>query len=977
MALVQKTRHWLSSGSRPRRAGVSAFGIGGTNAHVVVEEPPKKAEPKLSHLAPGPEVVPLLLSAHTDSALRAQVDKLRAYLSNGRASTVNLGDVAYSLATSRNHFPRRMVVTARTTAELLDQVANSRTAIISPNGPIREPRLAMVFPGQGSQLSGMGKALAKAYSVFREALEEITSHFNGALEEPLLDIMWADASSPSSALLHRTDYAQPALFTFGVALWRLWQSWGVQAEFVLGHSVGELTAAHVAGVINLSDACRLVAARSRLMQAQSSHGGMASLRASAIDVRMAIETLNLGTMIDIVAYNTHSQTVASGDMEALEALMAYFVSRGCQARRLDVSHAFHSHHMDGMLAAFQAVAETVQFNIPEITIVSTHTGKRVEPSELKQPSYWVQQARSPVRYSDGIQSLADYGVNVFLELGPQAILCGMGATCFADDSRESTWLPSLRPGRDEIVAIQQSLAELHVRHTPINWAAYFQPYGCLRVELPTYAFQRERLRAVPDEQGIASNTINGTADHAKSIHAKDFQVNWCRTATESLVPGGAWGLLCPVGAVKWEQEVTESLVRGGIQLLRVDSLQNAEKLDGILCLWDSDADVIPQSYNFTVTALEQLQTAAHMGFARPLVWITSHAVGTGIDDGPAGVGAGPLWGLMRTARNERPDLPLRLIDLGRGAGGMIETHCLPQVLMLSNEPECALRQGQVLVPRMQRVDPPGKQTNQQSLVRQDGAVLITGGLGNLGSNAACWLASKHGIRDLVLTSRRGMETPGAGALVDRLAKLGAKATVVSGDMADPDSVKSILESFSTSRPLRGIIHTAGMPDVGVIATLTPQKCASTFGPKVYGDWHLHNFTKDIKGLDLFVVISSISGVMGMSGLGFYAAAKVFLDALVDARKSQGLPGISVAYGPLGGGGMAEGMTNTTRTHLSQFGLELLTPDESLGLLELATHSGRGLSGGGTGLETSPNIHQGEWGYPCVLSLAAKPPGYSI
>ncbi|RYP83311.1 hypothetical protein DL770_005407 [Monosporascus sp. CRB-9-2] len=520
MAPVQEKRPWLPQKDRLRRAGVSAFGIGGTNAHAIVEEFPRQTG-QSNQSAPLPRVVPLVLSGNTDAALRQQAEKLQLHL-NSR--TDRLGDVAYSLATTRNHFRHRLVLMAQDKEELLDKLAAVATrARSSPSVHTEKPRLAMLFTGQGSQLPGMGRDFARRYPVFREALDEIVVHFTG-LEWPLLDIMWADADSDGAALLQRTDYAQPALFAFEVALWRLWTSWGVWPELLLGHSIGELAAAHVAGVMDLSDACRLVAARGRLMQAPRDHGRMMSLEASAAEVAAAIEMLSLGNKVDIAGHNTPTQTVASGNVDAIEMLGTHFAAQGRKFKKLKVSHAFHSHHMDGMLADFQAVAETVRFHPPALPIVSGLTGQLVIAGQLEQPGYWVQQVRNAVRFSDGIQTLADRGMNISLELGPQPVLCGMGAACLAgngiadNDINLVTWLPSVVPKKDAASVIQGSLAELHMRHVPINWFEYFKPFGCQRVELPTYAFQRERIqldaRFAPWQTGTTTTSLTDTINHS-------------------------------------------------------------------------------------------------------------------------------------------------------------------------------------------------------------------------------------------------------------------------------------------------------------------------------------------------------------------------------------------------------------------------------------------------------------------------------
>ncbi|MBL1083714.1 amino acid adenylation domain-containing protein [Streptomyces actinomycinicus] len=1550
MALVQEQRPWPAK-DVPRRAGVSSFGIGGTNAHVIVEEPPRPAAKDAGEgaVAPLPPTVPFVVSGYTDAALRRQVENLHLHM--GMNIQDRLGDVARSLATTRSHFRRRLVLSVKDKAELLDKLASFARTGELPADSVRtgnhaeEPRLALLFTGQGSQLPGMGKDVHDVYPVFREALEEVAARFTG-LEKPLLQVMWADPDSEDAALLHRTDFTQPALFALEVALWRLWESWGVRPELLLGHSIGEIAAAHVAGVFDLDDACRLVEARGRLMQALPAHGAMVSLEAGAEEAEAAVDTLGLRGKLDVAGLNTPTQTVLSGDTDAVEAIAAHFTERGRKARRLTVSHAFHSHHMDGMLAGFRAVAETVRFGPAVIPLVSSLTGELAAPGELEQPDYWVRQVRHAVRFSDGMRSLRREGANTFLELGPQPVLSGLGASCLADDGPVS-WVPSCVKGKNGASVVQRSLAELHVRGVQVDWDGYFAPFGGGRVDLPTYAFQRERfwfeppltrevgaglnatghallgggveiagtglslftnvvaadqpvwvqehrvmdavlmpgtaffeaMRAAGDAaregewdlsdvviasplvlasgvpvrmqvtvgpatgearpvqvysapegedgawqlhaegritpadaagagaavtvpprgaepldasalyrdldalgygygptfQGIkeawhvggevwaraalpesAEQSATGYVLHpalldsamhsllltqrlqnrtgddlfvpfeaerlslrvkglseiwvrvadfelgdgefwaSLDIHDSDgahvgrlhrlharrvdravlrrlaaagvdrfqFDVGWRPVDTEHVEMGGSWGMMTPAGDVPWAREVKTLLARAGIQVIKVRDLEDAEDLDGLICLWDSDAEVPSQAHAFAAGALEQLQEVVGTEFRTPLVWVTRHAVGTGADDMVSGLGAGPLWGLMRTARNEHPELSLRLIDLGEEDA---DRRLLPAALMLEAEPECALRHGEVLVPQLLRVgsaqdlelpaegrwqleiaakgrldepltvkslperalapgeiraevkaagvnfldvlnalgmveipafglefagvvtevggsvdqvkvgdavlglargsfasevvtdarqvvrmpehlsfeeaatipmtfltawyglhelgalqagervlihaaaggvgmaavqlaqlhgaevygtasEPkwpalrelglddahlassrdlgfvdhfgkgaPGGESGarfdvvlnslatefidaslgmlgsggrflemgkidvreqaaidqshpgvtytvynlpeagpdliqrmlvsiaelftqgklaplplrafpmthtsdglrfiaqarhvgkvvlvpaqQRQFVRQDGAVLVSGGAGDLGRRVARWLAGTHGVRDLVLTSRRGMDTPGAQSLVDELAGLGATATLVACDAADRDDVAAVMALFGEGRPLRGVVHAAGVLDDGALTALTPERFDAVFLPKVDGLWHLHELTQDME-LDFFMMFSSIASVMGAPGQGNYAAANAFLDALAHLRRAKGLPATSVAFGPWEGEGMAAGLSEFDRARFAQLGLDRLAPEEGLELFELAVRSGRALT----------------------------------
>ncbi|KAI8623497.1 hypothetical protein F5Y19DRAFT_458339 [Xylariaceae sp. FL1651] len=960
MAPMQDKRPWLSKGNRLRRAGVSAFGIGGTNAHVIVEEPPRRAadSDNLKTTVRRPSILPFLISADTDVALHMQAEKLHRHISSA-IDEDGLGAVANSLATTRNHFRKRLVLTAASKAELLKKLESltnpdySALPAISNITAIEAPRLAMLFTGQGTQWPGMGKDLSEVYPIVRDTINEIAAEFT-ELEIPLLDVMWADPDSAAATWLGRTDFAQPALFALEVALWRLWQSLGVEPAFVLGHSLGELVAAHVAGILDLPDACRLVAARARLMQAQSGNGRMVSLGASAAEVAAAIEQLGCAGRVDVAAYNTPMQTVISGDTDAVESIMSHFVGQDRKVKTLASGHAFHSRHMDGMLAEFRAVAETIRFHPPHISVISSLDGKLAKAGRLEQADYWVMQARGSVRFSDGIQALARHNINVFLEIGPQQLLCGMGAMCLADDdkNRSVAWLASLLPLKDNVLVIQRSLASLHMRHVAIDWRAYFKHFEYQRVELPTYAFQRECYTHLNTRPGaVIKDSIGKTISRTSQGCTERFQfeVVWHPVKTDNVPLGGTWGLWLLADHGTWASGVIETLSRAGIQLTQVKDLKYAEKLEGLICLWDSDADVISQTQDFIGKALTQLQTAAKTQFLPPLVWVTHHAVGAGTKSRSKlesnfwavslGLGAAPLWGLMRTARNEHPELHLRLVDLDDEAGSSIIS-----ALRLSAEPECALRLGQVLVPRMRRIisDSVSKPSARQRLLRPDGAVLITGALGNLGARVARWLASEHDVRDLVLVSRRGMEAPGADAIVAELPRLGARATVIAGDIADPDRIKAIMALFSKDRPLRGVVHAAGVTDSGVLTAMTPERCTTTLRPKVHGAWLLHQATRNMD-VDLFLMFSSISGVMGMPGLANYAAANTFLDVLAHLRRTQGLPATSVAYGTWAGDGMAANLVRTTRSHLTQFGLDPLASEEGLELFKQAAVSTRALT----------------------------------
>ncbi|MDI3284215.1 type I polyketide synthase [Polyangium sp. 15x6] len=484
---------------RKRRAGVSAFGLSGTNAHVLLEEAPPPAAPADARPSPArASWLPILISGDTPAALRAQAARLREHLEQG--PDLDLVDVAHSLATGRTHFDHRaaLLVDARgSLLESLSAVADGRSA---PAAAIdhrrRGGKLALLFTGQGSQYVGMGRKLHETYPVFREAFDTTCAELDRFLDRPLASLVFAERTPETSALLDRTQYTQPALFALSVSLFRLLSSWGIEPDVLLGHSIGELAAAHVAGVLSLEDACRLVAARGKLMGEGPEGGAMVAVQASEDEIRPLLAAFE--GKVDIAALNGPTSTVIAGDEEAVLAVAAELATRGRKTTRLSVSHAFHSPRMDGILAAYRRVVAGVALGAPRIPIVSTVTGKRASAEELRAPEYWVRQVRGAVRFLDGIRCLEAEGVTHCLEIGPEGVLSAAGPACLSEENEgKVAFFPALRREASDARTLLTALAGLHARGVNVDWRRFFATSGGRRVPLPTYAFQRERYWLEP------------------------------------------------------------------------------------------------------------------------------------------------------------------------------------------------------------------------------------------------------------------------------------------------------------------------------------------------------------------------------------------------------------------------------------------------------------------------------------------------
>ncbi|UXY24901.1 type I polyketide synthase (plasmid) [Streptomyces cynarae] len=471
---------------RPRRAGVSSFGISGTNAHVILEQAPTFPAPE----QPTPTgTVPWLLSARGATALRDQAERLRAFAAAHPEYTSH--DIAHSLAMTRSALTDRAVVLASDRGDLLDALqaladGTASDAVVSGTATV-PCRTAYLFTGQGSQYLGMGRELHAVSPAFAAALDDVCRRMDPHLDVSLKELLLASDESPLGSLIDRTRYTQPALFALEVGLFRLLEHYGLVPDYLLGHSVGELTAAHVAGVLSLDDACALVAARGRLMQSARGGGAMAAVQAPEEELRPVLAAHD-GRVV-VAAYNGPRSIVVSGDEQAVAAVEKTMRGLGRRVTRLRVSHAFHSPHMDGILDEFRAVAARVAFSAPAVPIVSNLTGKLIDSGELTDPEYWVRQLREPVRFWDGVRFLVSDGVGLFLELGPDGVLSAMVRSGLEDrDDGPQAVVPLLRRGHAAADTVAQALARSHVTGAHVDWSAVFP--GGRAVPLPTYPFQR-------------------------------------------------------------------------------------------------------------------------------------------------------------------------------------------------------------------------------------------------------------------------------------------------------------------------------------------------------------------------------------------------------------------------------------------------------------------------------------------------------
>ncbi|MDH6122294.1 acyl transferase domain-containing protein/acyl carrier protein [Kitasatospora sp. GAS204A] len=984
VTLLAENQVWPETG-RPRRAGVSSFGMSGTNAHVVLEQAPAAAVAESADAPSTLGTVPLLLSAHTEPALRAQAERLRSWAGD-RPDPAGLLDLAYSLATGRAALEHRaVVVTSGNEGFLggLEGLVSGDPGATVIRGSATGGRFAFLFTGQGSQRLGMGAELYETYPVFTEALDAVCAEFDGHLERPLREVLF---EAGDGELLNQTAYTQPALFAIEVALFRLVESWGLRPDVLAGHSIGELAAAHVAGVFSLGDAAKLVAARGRLMQALPAGGAMVAVQAAETDV---LPLLADRSDVGIAAVNGPTSVVLSGAEAAVLEVAEKLAAEGRKTKRLTVSHAFHSPLMDPMLAEFRAIAAELTFNAPQIPIVSTLD----QSADLTSPEYWVRHVREAVRFADAIVTLEREGVRTFVELGPDGTLTALAQECAT--AEESAFTPTLRTDRPEARTITTALALAHANGAAVDWPAYFAGTGAHRIDLPTYAFQRERYWPTPSADAPSAGdrgrdttddrfwetveredleTLTATLGldgdqplssvlpalstwrrHSRTRATVDgwrYQVGWHPvTGTPAAALTGSWLLV--TAAADADSELTAAtraaLTGHGADVRQLtvgtadaDRATLADRLRAELAVTGPLAGVV------SLLALDETPHAAHPALptglavtallvqalgdvesAAPLWCLTRGAVATDRADRLTNPGQAQVWGLGRVVALEHPDRWGGLIDLPEQLDERAQALLVGALATGDGEDQLAVRPAGLRTRRLVRASQPATGT----AWRPRGTVLVTGGTGALGAQVARWLA-RGGAEHLVLTSRRGPQAPGAAELREELTALGVTVTIAACDVADREALATLLGSLD--RPLSAVVHAAGVVADASLMDSQLADLAAVIDAKVTGAVHLDALLGDAE-LDAFVTFSSIAGVWGSGGQAAYAAANAFLDALVDARRARGLSGTSVAWGPWGEAGMAAG--EAAEEHLRRFGLPVMDPAAALLGLQLALDSG--------------------------------------
>ncbi len=983
LKLLTESIDWPET-DRPRRAGVSSFGISGTNAHVILEQAPAptaESEAESASAVVEPVVVegvvpggvlPWVLSARNEQALRGQAQALAERL----AAELQLTPAAigWSLATTRATLDHRTTLIATNledfTAGLHALAAGDDHPTIERPHPTADTvggQRVFLFTGQGSQRSGMGADLYNRFPVFAHAFDEVCELIDPHLEHPLRDLVLHDLPEP--ALLDHTTYAQTGLFALQIALTRLLDSMGVTPDVVIGHSVGEIAAAHTAGILNLPDACHLVAIRATLMGQLPTGGAMTAIEATTDEITADLAPYD--GQVTIAALNTPTNTVISGPTDLVTQIAAMWQNRGRRTKALTVSHAFHSPHMDPILDQFTDAICDLTFHQPRIPLISNLTGQPADEA-ITTPEYWAQHIRQPVHFHPAITHTAPH-TTTYLEIGPDAVLLPAAQHTLdaADGPRQPRLVPTLTRKQPDAEAFAHALARLHTT-SPVDWTPWF-PQGTHHkpIDLPTYAFQRERYW-LPDvaqdpaareadaeetrfwdaveEQDLPglSDTLGIGADdgrrsslgsilptlsrwhrdrHERStVDSWRYRIGWRRLADLGRAAAGGWLLVVPSeGAQEWADACRRALESGACEVrMMVAGDGDREALgatlrrlfaddavpSGVLSLLPLDErphERFPALTGGLTGTLTLLQAMVDAGVEAPLWCATRGAVATGEADELESPVQAQVWGLGRVAALEHPTTWGGLVDLP-ATPEELDPALLCAVLGGSDdEDQVALRPEGVFGRRLLTV-PAEDRAPGREWTPED-AVLVTGGVTGPPAHVARWLAA-GGTKRVVLMAPGGPDAHGGAALVAELADAGAEALVVAGAPADREAGAGLAEQLSAAGVrVRAIIH-AAVSDVRVpLAELTPELLGEAVSAGAGGVDHLDE-SCGLESDDPVVFFSSVAAVWGGGERAADAAADAFADALAWRRRAAGRPAVSVAWGVWddasdGNGGRAE------------------------------------------------------------------------
>jgi acyl transferase domain-containing protein/acyl carrier protein len=977
---------WSVNGT-PRRAGVSSFGIGGTNAHVIVEEAPPAAasESRPWHL--------LMLSGKTNAALEAATARLAEFLEQNPAT--NLTDVAYTLQVGRAGFNYRRIALCRDLNEAISKLSTTNAqAVFTAHHEPKERSLLFMFPGGGAQYVNMGRDLYQTEPAFREPVDLCAEILRRRFGYDVRDWLYVEPSRAKEAAeqMKRTSVGLPALFVVEYALARLWMSWGLKPQAMIGHSLGEYVAACLAGVFSLDDALALVDLRGKLFE-QLPRGSMLSLPLPEREVRGM-----LNGRLSLAAINGPSQCVVSGPAWAIDEMARELTEKEMEFRRIQIDVAAHSPMVDPLLKPFREFIEGLNLHAPEIPFVSNVTGTWITEAEATDPDYWASHLRQTVRFSDGIGELLKEPNAILLEVGPGQTLTAL-ATSQIERASASAVFPSTRHPYDrqsDVTFLLTTLGKLWLTGVSVNWSGFYGEQQPRRVPLPTYPFQRQHYWIEPGKQTNGFGGIQPSLSKKNDLDQWFYIPSWKRTLApcpanlETPAPTPGWLIFMDDTSLSADfvrrlagmgQRVTRVVagdqfdrIGDGLYTLNPQSPRDYDSLleelrvaeaipTHVVHLWSLTPAAQPSSDSDSFGRMQTLGYYSLVYLAQAIgeqnldeamrIWVVTNQLHE-VESGEAILPEkATILAPCKVIPQEYPNLTCVLIDIVMPEpDSQIEERLIDQLLVevqaTPSDFVIAYRGPRRCVQHYEPVQIPSEAAPLRSL-RENGVYLITGGMGGIGSLLARYLGETVHAR-LVLTGRSILpdrkQWPAWLAANDEqsrisrairdiqaLEELGAEVLVVNADVADEAAMQRVVaQTVERFGGLHGVIHTAGLAGenaIKVISEVDCEHCEAHFQGKVYG---LYSLEKALQGreLDFCLLFSSNASILGGLGSVAYAAANLFMDAVAQRHSQRpGTAWISANWdGWLVGAGNR--LAASFETSLDQYAM---TPQESLQAFE--------------------------------------------
>ncbi len=897
---------WYQKEGKPRYAGVSGFGATGSNAHIIIGDVPENNYP-IHKQTLRTDVFILPISAKSEQAL---IDITKSYASFIKTSEDAIEDICAMASLRRAHFELRETFIATSKDALLDKmndfIENNNYSSKKKFDKKEKIKTVFVFPGQGAQWISMGKHLLQNEPVFKSALDECAHVFSSFVDWDLLDEI---NKNETESRLHEIDIVQPVLVAIEIALANLWMSKGVFPDIVIGHSMGEIAAAYVAGNITISDAAKIIITRSLLMKQLSGKGAMG---ATDLTLEEAQELLNgYEDKLAVAVINGKNSTVISGDPSALNQVFEKLETQGRFNRKIKVDVASHSPQMDVIKHDLFQALQNIQPQNSNIQFYSTATDEIVEGKNLS-ADYWVKNLRNTVQFGNAVQHVLQDTQVAFIEMSPHPLLIHALNENIQD--AKAVAISSFTRDKNEIVEFYTNLGELHASGFSIDWKNIYPNINKF-IQLPNYAWQKERYWF---DQQPEFTTINTSIK--KDLSKNLYTFNWKETTINTSIL--AKTILIIKDNYNHYTVVEEVLKSKGctVQVIDINEDISGIKTDMVIHMRSFYTE---NDFSFYlecgILSLQNLIRHFNKTNQHPKICVVTNGAFVLPNDKHANLNASTLTGVLRTLENEHEEINFLQIDISH----KIEPDEILQIATIAfaekNYKEIAIRHKTIFLNAIEKTSSVPAKTKQ---IHTDKTYVVVGGTNGLGLSTVKWLI-QHNAKNILVLSRSGAKDD-TKILFEKYNQEGA---FINDVIADVMNIASLKDALSSAPNIVGVFYAAGILDDAAFENLSKQQFENVLNTKAIGAWNMHELTQHLN-LDFFVLYSSAAGIVGSAGQSNYNAANTFMDALAHFRKANHQAALSVNFGTIAEIGLAARQENRA-DRLAEQGVTAIQPQDLL------------------------------------------------